>query len=51
MNEKSAQENYKRFKLKQSKKNESFILSIVQASLRATVEMALNEIFKDFKTK
>ena len=51
LNDKTPQENYKRFKIGKKKKNESFLLSLVENSLKATVLSALNEIFKNFNTK
>ena len=51
LNNKTPQENYKRFRIGKKKKNESFLLSLVENSLKATVQAALNEIFKNFNTK
>lgn len=51
LNDKTPQENYKRFKIGKNRKKESFLLSLVENSLKATVQAALNEIFKNFNTK
>ena len=51
LNDKTPQENYKKFKIGKKKKNEIFLLSLVENSLKATVLSALNEIFKNFNTK
>lgn len=49
LNGKSAAENYKKIQLNRQKKKESFILSIIQSSLRMVVKKSLDEIFKGFK--
>lgn len=51
LNNKTPQENYKKFKIGKNRKKESFLLSLVENSLKATVQAALNEIFKNFNTK
>ena len=48
---KTPQENYKKFKIGKNTKKDSFLLSLIQNSLKATMEIALNEIFKNFNTK
>lgn len=49
LNGKTAQENYKRLKMSRHKKNESFIMSFIQAMLHETMKAALNEIFKELR--
>lgn len=51
LNGRTAQENYKRFKIKKKKKNESIIFSIIQESLNTVMKTALDEIFNGFKTQ
>jgi hypothetical protein len=51
LNGKTAQENYNRIRLSKKKKNDSFILSFIEGMLSATVKAALDEIFKEFKTR
>lgn len=51
LNGKTAQENYNRIRLNKKKKNDSFILSFIEGMLSATVKTALDEIFKEFKTR
>ncbi len=51
LNDKTPQENYKRFKIGKKRKNYSFLLSLIENSLKATMQTALNEIFKNFNTK
>ena len=51
LNNKTPQENYKKVRIGKKKRNESFLLSLVENSLKATVQSALNEIFKNFNTK
>ena len=49
LNGKTAQENYNRGKARKKKKDESFIMYLIQNMLSATVKTALDEIFKGFK--
>lgn len=49
LNGKSAQENYRQIQLKRQKKNEGFMLNLIQNMLSATVKTALDEIFKTMK--
>ena len=49
MNGKSAQENYRHYKMSRHKKNDNFILSFIQGMLSATMKAALDEIFKSWK--
>ena len=51
LNGKTAQENYNRGKARKKKKDESFIMYVIQNMLSATVKTALDEIFKGFKTR
>lgn len=49
LNSETAQENYNRGKARKKKKDESFIMYMIQNMLSATVKTALDEIFKGFK--
>ena len=49
LNNKPPQENYKRLKIGKNKKNESFLLSLIENTLSATMKTALDEIFKTLK--
>lgn len=50
LNGKSANENYRRFKLSKNKR-EGFLMSLVRSSLQAVLKTALDEIFKEFEGK
>lgn len=49
LNGKSGQENYRRFKMRKPKKDESIILSMIESLLYATAKVALDEILKELK--
>ena len=49
LNNKTPQENYKRLKIGKNKKNESFLLSLIENTLSATMKTALDEILKTLK--
>ena len=49
LNKKSKEENYKRMKIGKNKKNESFLLSLIENTLSATMKTALDEILKTLK--
>ena len=46
---KLAQENYNKSRARKKKKDESFIMYLIQNMLSATVKTALDEIFKSMK--
>lgn len=51
LNGNTEQENYNRIRLNNKKKNDSFILAFIEGMLSATVKTALDDIFKNFKTR
>ena len=49
LNGKTAQENYNKSRARKKKKDESFVMYLIQNMLSATVKTALDEIFKSMK--